>query len=484
MTMKMHKAALSMLTLLVLQGCVTAQTLNVEPPAMAIVEMKPLSIAVVIPAATRELAVARYKHGGCFGLSDIPGNFGTLFVDTVRDRFSRLFEKAIIVNTMNEARDVDAVFEASLTGVQYRLGCIASPDGMFSAEGTLRSFDANGRQAWTSSRNKSVQSLGMVMKTDIGTDLSQRIAALVDDWTNELQVVPLARYAPGAETAAAKASPGGILSRRLGKEAIDVSFKKMPTQPDDVAVIIGNADYTKLSRDIPDVTPAYADAAGIRKFVVRSLGVRPGNIIDLSDATGSQMIRVFGSAVNHKGQLYDWIKPGKSRVFVYYAGHGAPSGNEGSAYLVPSDADAARIDLNGYPLKTLYRNLGKIPAKSVTVVLEACFSGAAQSGQVITKASPVFVKPKTPPVPANVTVIAAGAPDQMASWQQDAKHSLFTTYYLKGMAGEADAKPHGNGDGSVTLTELNAYLKETLTYYARRYYGRDQTAQIVVGKGE
>ncbi len=32
--------------------------------------------------------------------------------------------------------------------------------------------------------------------------------------------------------------------------------------------------------------------------------------------------------------------------------------------------------------------------------------------------------------------------------------------------------------------EQNRYLKDTLTYYARRYYGRDQKAQIVVGKSE
>ena len=50
------------------------------------------------------------------------------------------------------------------------------------------------------------------------------------------------------------------------------------------------------------------------------------------------------------------------------------------------------------------------------------------------------------------------------------------------MAGEADAKPYGDGDGSVSWQELDAYLKETLTYYARRYYGRDQTAQIVAAR--
>jgi len=50
------------------------------------------------------------------------------------------------------------------------------------------------------------------------------------------------------------------------------------------------------------------------------------------------------------------------------------------------------------------------------------------------------------------------------------------------MNGEADARPHGNGDGQVTDAELDTYLRETMSYYARRYYGRDQHPQIVRGK--
>ena len=85
-------------------------------------------------------------------------------------------------------------------------------------------------------------------------------------------------------------------------------------------------------------------------------------------------------------------------------------------------------------------------------------------------------------MPDNVTVIAAGAPDQLASWEEDESHSLFTKYFLKAMSGEADADPYGNGDGKVDYDELGRYLLGTLTYYARRYYGRDQTAQIVAGR--
>jgi len=271
--------------------------------------------------------------------------------------------------------------------------------------------------------------------------------------------------------------PQAVMTSDFPRSSVDVAFPKLPTRPDDIAVVIGNADYGKLSRDIPNVVPAYADAEGFKRYALTSLGIREGNLIDLRDATGAQMERVFGSQRTHKGQLYDWVRPGRSTVWVYYAGHGAPAGEAATAFLVPADADAARIDINGYPLDLLYENLGKLRAKSVTVVMEACFSGISQSGSVIRQASPVYVAPKPARVPANVTVISAGRPKQIASWEEDGSHSLFTKYFLKAMSGEADA----NKDGTVSHDELRRYLEETLTYFARRYYGRDQEVQITVG---
>jgi len=280
---------------------------------------------------------------------------------------------------------------------------------------------------------------------------------------------PVAISAPGA-------------GQRLPTQPIDVTFKKGPERPDDIAVIVANADYSRLTRDIPNVVPAYADAEGFRRYAIQFLGVREGNIIFLKDATGAQMTRVFGSDTNPRGQLADWTKPGRSRVYVYYAGHGAPGGAGGSAYLVPADADAARIELNGYPLETLYRNLARLPAVSVTVVLEACFSGNSQAGRVQPAASDIVPAAKPVPIPPNITVISGGASNQIASWEDDRKRSLFTSYFLKAMSGEADRPPYGNGDGIVDWQEARAYLNDTVTYYARRYYGRDQTPEISVGK--
>ncbi len=265
----------------------------------------------------------------------------------------------------------------------------------------------------------------------------------------------------------------------ISNEQSGLIFAMVDPRPDDIAVIIGNANYKKLGKDIPNVDPAYSDAEGFKQWVTQAKGVREGNIIFLKDATGSQMENVFGNERSHKGQLFNWTKRNKSKVYIYYAGHGAPAGDGSSAFLVPSDSNSATIELTGYPLATLYKNLRKLPAKSITVVLESCFSGTSQSGNVISRTSGILVSPKLPSTPKNITVISAGRANQIASWEQDSSHGLFTKYFLTGMTGEADKSPYGNGDGEVSYKELGKYLDGTMTYYARRYYGRDQNAQIV-----
>ncbi|MDB9872573.1 caspase family protein [Alphaproteobacteria bacterium] len=260
-------------------------------------------------------------------------------------------------------------------------------------------------------------------------------------------------------------------------KSISINFPSSSIKRDDIAVIIGNANYKKMGKDIPNVNPAYADAEGIKQYFMQAKGIKEGNIIYLKDATGSQLASVFGNDKSYKGKLFNYIKPKKSNVYIYYAGHGAP-GEKGDAYLVPIDTDSQTIQFTGYQLSTLYSNLGKLPAKSVTVILEACFSGGSQSGSLISKASPIIITPKKTMIPANVKVIAAGSESQMASWEEDSSHSLFTKYFLKAMSGEGDS----NKDGKVSDAELKEYLSDTMTYYARRYYGRDQKVQIHNGK--
>ncbi|MCB1737793.1 MAG: caspase family protein, partial [Gammaproteobacteria bacterium] len=320
------------------------------------------------------------------------------------------------------------------------------------------------------------------------TEEQQLIAANWNGPTNPDKRIQLA--AARIEERATRPSPmlapsaavTGLNPAPLAGKTLSIQYRLPPQAgPDDIAVVIGTGDYTRLGRDIPDVTPAHADADAFIRYAREGLGVRPGNIISMRDATQAQLFRVFGSGDNPQGQLHDWIQPGRSHVYVYFAGHGAPMANGKGSYLVPADADSARLELNGYPLDTLYANLARLPAASVTVVLEACFSGQSQAGAVIKRASPLFVRPLPDAVPKGITVIAASGMDQIASWEPDGSHGLFTKYFLLAMSGEADLAPYGDGNGRVADQELETYLHDTLTYWARRYYSRDQVARIVHG---
>ena len=245
--------------------------------------------------------------------------------------------------------------------------------------------------------------------------------------------------------------------------------------PNGVAVIVGNRNY---QGSIPAVDFAHRDAAAIKRFVIDVLGFREGNIIDLRDATQADLYTAFGSRDDHKGKLWGWAREGRSDVVVFYSGHGVP-GKHRRGYLLPVDADPDTPEINGYSVDLLYANLAKIDARSVTVYLDACFSGESPRGMLIKAVSGISVVPKLPKVSSGLTVLTAAQGDQLASWDEEAKHGLFTEYLLRALYGAADSKQYGEEDCQVTLSEIQAYLDAEMTYAARRRYRREQNASAL-----
>jgi hypothetical protein len=242
-----------------------------------------------------------------------------------------------------------------------------------------------------------------------------------------------------------------------------------------VAVIIGNRNYDGR---VPDVKFAYNDADAMKKYVTDVLGYRDGNILDMRDATQADMVDAFGNDKSHEGKLFDWVRPGKSDVLVFYSGHGVPGMKDKKAYLLPVGGNPNKAEITGYSVDTLYKNLAKIPARSVVVFLDACFSGETSAGMVIKSASGLSIVPQAPSAAASVVSITAARGDQLASWDEDAGMGLFTRYLLQGLYGEADGKDWGNSDGQVTLQEVREYLSDEMTYQARRRFGRRQNASF------
>ncbi len=251
--------------------------------------------------------------------------------------------------------------------------------------------------------------------------------------------------------------------------------------PQGVAVIIGNADYEH--RDVSAVTFAHRDAAAFRRYVVDVLGFDPENVLDLRDATRRKLFRALGTRMEPRSLLWSHLDPDEgSDVVVFYSGHGVPGLNDGRGYLLPVDADPSAAEDDGYPIDLLYRNVGGLAeARSVRVYLDACFSGGShEGGSLIGKASPAFVKPELPGVSGEkVTSLAAASGKQVASWDEEVGHGLFTHHLLDALYGGGDA----DGDGQVTALEAKGYLDRHMTRAALRQHERIQEASLV-GVGE
>jgi len=257
---------------------------------------------------------------------------------------------------------------------------------------------------------------------------------------------------------------------------VDVDIDIPKTQMDNptaVAVVIGNRLYE--SSDIPGVKFAWHDADIVKRYLIDTMGYHDENILFEKDISKTDFHVLFGDEDDPQGKLMDWVRPGKSDVFVYYCGHGAPDPKNKKAYFVPNDFNPAKISLTGYPLDLFYKNISKLKAKSVTVVIDACFSGGLNSGEnLIRNASPIFVKVKNPAAKNSAShILTSSREDEISSWYTEKNHGLFTYFLLKGMGGAADR----NMDNQLTYKELHDYIADKhdgVPFYAGKFYGRKQ----------
>ena len=244
--------------------------------------------------------------------------------------------------------------------------------------------------------------------------------------------------------------------------------------PKGIAVVVGNRNYR--NERVPEVSYAHRDATAFRHYVVEVLGYDPDNVIDLRDADQATLESVFGNERSHEGRLWRYLDPeGGSDVVVFYSGHGVPGLKDKRSYLLPVNANPDTAEINGYPLDVLYKNLSKLEeARSVRVFLDSCFSGDSDRGMLVRAASPVFVRAELPEAMKKLTVLTAASGQQLASWDEQAEHGLFTHYLMEALYGKADR----DGDGKVTAGEAKRYLDRHMTRAARRTFGRHQNANL------
>jgi hypothetical protein len=228
------------------------------------------------------------------------------------------------------------------------------------------------------------------------------------------------------------------------------------------AVVIGIERYRER---LPNADFSADDAKLAAQYFERVLGVPEQNLVLMTNerATKGDFEKYFERWLPNRVEAGD-------DVYVYYSGHGAPNPAKGDAYLVPYDGDPAYIDQTGFAIKRLFDDLAKLPAKQVYVAMDSCFSGAG-GRSVIAKGARPLVAVVQSAVPANVTVLAASASDQISNSYQEKGHGLFTYYLLKGL------KEKGGN-----LRAAFDYLKPEVARVARREYNTDQDPQWSQGR--
>jgi len=218
-----------------------------------------------------------------------------------------------------------------------------------------------------------------------------------------------------------------------------------------VAIIIGIQDY----RRVPKADFANNDARVFYDYAIRGLGVRPENVKLLVDQQADD-IEILGAFRN-------WLplkaKRGQTDVYVFYSGHGLPSDDGASLYFLPHGVDRQFLDRTAIKQAEIISALEAVSPKSVTLFLDACYSGQSRGGEtLLVSARPIAIQPKASAFPANFTVLSASAPQQIASSSPELKHGIFSYFLMKGMEGEADQ----NKDGTITTQEMYSYLSDSV----------------------
>jgi hypothetical protein len=246
-----------------------------------------------------------------------------------------------------------------------------------------------------------------------------------------------------------------------GVNAISVDIEKeipksKTVNKNALGVIFGIENYKNVS----PVTFANRDAAFMVEYFEKILGISRNRIYyKTNDDVGKAQ---FDKVFSKDGWLDKRVKDNKTDLYIYYAGHGAPDMKQNKAYLIPYDGDPNYASQTGYEMDKLYEQLGSFEAKSTTVFLDACFSGANRDNEMLlADARPVFMEVDAS-MSGNVTVFSAAGGKEISSAWPEKKHGLFSYYLMKGMRGDADA----NNDNQITVGELGDYVKENVSNMA------------------
>ena len=228
-----------------------------------------------------------------------------------------------------------------------------------------------------------------------------------------------------------------------------------------IAIVIGAEEYQ--DKAIAPAPYAARDAEVMSEYFRKSLSIKDVRTYTDGQATRSELKRLFDP---QRGSLAYSIVPGQTDLYVYYSGHGVPMTTPDGGkdvFLIPYDVGKDWISEDGYSLNKLYKDLASLNAKSVTVILDACFSGSSRTSEVFQSQSIanqkfVIVDETDMEQPwlnnPSFRVFTSSRGDQTSQANDRTRSGRFTYYLAVGLQGDADK----DGNGKIMMSELVEFV--------------------------
>ena len=228
-----------------------------------------------------------------------------------------------------------------------------------------------------------------------------------------------------------------------------------------IAIVIGAEEYQ--DKAIAPAPYAARDAEVMTEYFRKSLSIKDVRTYTDGQATRSELKRLFDP---QRGSLAYSIVPGQTDLYVYYSGHGVPMTTPDGGkdvFLIPYDVGKDWISEDGYSLNKLYNDLASLNAKSVTVILDACFSGSSRTSEVFQSQSIanqkfVIVDETDMEQPwlnnPSFRVFTSSRGDQTSQANDRTRSGRFTYYLAVGLQGDADK----DGNGKIMMSELVEFV--------------------------
>ena len=230
------------------------------------------------------------------------------------------------------------------------------------------------------------------------------------------------------------------------------------------ALVIGNEDYASSQSGLQkeqNVDYAVNDAMIFEQYALRTLGVKLENMFSITNATSGIMSQEIKKVI----KLTE-LEGKDAELIIYYAGHGFPDDHK-VPHLIPVDVSGGDLS-RAINLQELYKDLGNLKAKKVTVFLDACFTGGGRESGLMASRG-IKVKPKEGSLSGSLVVFSASSGDQSSLPFNKEKHGVFTYHLLKALQDAEGVISYGDLYNAINI-EVN---KTTL-----RNQGMEQTPKV------